>query len=325
MKAHRVTRPRSLETVELPLPRLNPARRGQIVVRTAFVSICGSDIPFFAGTRPGVTFPLPAGAHAHECTGQVHESTSELLRPGDWVVAIPDADLGLAEFFVTHETRAARLSSAGAGDGAACLIQPLATVMYAADRLDDVARKSVAVVGLGSMGQLFCWLLRRRGARTVVGIDPLRDRSDSALRLGADQAYPVASTDLVAEARRTSTAWDPPMVCIEAVGHQQVTLNDCIDLVREQGTVVAFGVPDQPTYPLAFEAFFRKNAALIACVTPPWASYLPMARDLFDAGRAELESLLTHRYPMRDAAAAFAAYERHDPGLVKVVLDAADW
>jgi threonine dehydrogenase-like Zn-dependent dehydrogenase len=109
------------------------------------------------------------------------------------------------------------------------------------------------------------------------------------------------------------------------VGHQLETLNDCIDLVREQGMVVAFGVPDQDVYPLAFETLFRKNVALVACVTPPWAAYLAKARDLFDSCRPDLATFFTRRYPMRDAAEAFAAYERREPGLIKLILDASDW
>ena len=66
----------------------------------------------------------------------------------------------------------------------------------------------------------------------------------------------------------------PPDICIEAVGHQMETLNDCLELVRQQGTVLAFGVPDQPVYAIEYETFFRKNAHLIACVTPDWSEYL---------------------------------------------------
>jgi threonine dehydrogenase-like Zn-dependent dehydrogenase len=198
-------------------------------------------------------------------------------------------------------------------------------VVNAADRLGDVEAKSVAVVGLGSMGILFCWLLRRMGARHIVGIDPCQDRCDLALRLGADEAHPVRSTEVVHAAREGRSAWDAPEICIEAVGHQFETLNDCVDLVRRHGTVVAYGVPDQPVYPLQFETFFRKNAALVACVTPRWDTYLAKARDLFLACRAELEGLFTHRMPIREAEEAFSAFERHDPGLIKVLLDASQW
>ena len=39
-----------------------------------------------------------------------------------------------------------------AAAGSSCLIQPLSTVMNAVDRLGDLAGRSVAVVGLGSIG-----------------------------------------------------------------------------------------------------------------------------------------------------------------------------
>jgi threonine dehydrogenase-like Zn-dependent dehydrogenase len=304
---------------------LVPGERGQLLVRTSFVSICGSDIPYFAGSRRAISYPLPAGARAHECVGQVVESTSDCCHAGDRVVAIPEADLGLAEFFVAHDTDAVRLPDDLAGLETSTLIQPLATVMSAVDRLGSVESRPVAVVGLGSMGLLFCWLLRRRGARPIVGIDPCTFRSDLALRFGADETFPLRGIDVVQAARQHSSSWDPPEVCIEAVGHQTQTLNDCIELVRREGTVLAFGVPDQPVYALEFEVFFRKNAALVACVTPSWATYLPLARDLFASCREELKALCTHRFPIRQAAEAFSAYERADPGLVKVLLDASQW
>jgi ferredoxin len=96
------------------------------------------------------------------------------------------------------------------------------------------------------------------------------------------------------------------------------TLNDCLALVRKRGTVVAFGVPDHPVYAIEFETFFRKNAHLIAVVTPEWSEYLTQARDLFLAHRDELETLATHRFPIQDAAKAFTLYERHEKASSKL-------
>jgi S-(hydroxymethyl)glutathione dehydrogenase/alcohol dehydrogenase len=103
------------------------------------------------------------------------------------------------------------------------------------------------------------------------------------------------------------------------------TINDCLELVQKCGTVVAFGVPDQTVYALEYEIFFRKNAVLMATVTPDWAKYLPKARDLFVANSRELSSLVTHRMPIREAEKAFGMYERHEDGIVKALLDASCW
>lgn len=325
MKALRLRSPRTFDRVDVPIPHLASNQANQIVVRGSLVSMCGSDIPFFSGGKPEITYPLAPGAHAHECVGQVVESTSALFRPGEHVAAIPDHDLGLAEFFVARESKAVRLPIELAGRQASTLIQPLSTVVYALDRLGSVQGLSIAVVGLGGIGLLFCWLLRKCGARTVVGVDPVAFRCQVAQEMGATKTLPLRANDVVQASRRNTGDWEPPQICIEAVGHQQETLNDCIDLVQQAGTVLAFGVPDQHVYAVEFETFFRKKATLVACVTPPWDRYLAIALDLFRAYRQELARLVTHRLPIKDAEEAYAAYERHDDGLIKLVMECSSW
>ncbi len=210
-------------------------------------------------------------------------------------------------------------------DGTACLIQPLSTVINAVDRLGDVAGKSVAVIGLGSIGLFFCWLLRKRGADRILGIDPLAQRCQVALRLGADQVVTKRSIEVLHKARQDPAGWDAPDICIEAVGHQMETLNDCLGLVRYRGTVLAFGVPDQPVYAIEYETFFRKNANLLACVTPDWSEYLARSRDVFLPVCSELEALVTHRFPIRAAGDAFTMYERHEDGILKAVINMSEW
>lgn len=325
MKALQVTAPRTFAAVETPIPRLPESDPERILVRTAWVSLCGSDTPYFTGSKRFKPFPPPVAAPIHECVGEVMESRSSLFRPGDRVVAIPDGDQGLAEFLVAQAAKATRLPPDLANWETCCLIQPLSTVMNAADRLGDAAGRSVAIIGLGSIGLLFCWLLKRRGAGEIVGIDPSAHRCRMAENLGAARTFPLRSIEVVHAARRAPDAWAPPDICIEAVGHQMDTLNDCIELVRQRGTILAFGVPDHNVYAVEFERFFRKNAHLIAVVTPEWSEYLRQARDLYLARRAELDIFFTHRFPIGNAGQAFRMYERHEDGIIKALIDASRW
>ena len=96
-------------------------------------------------------------------------------------------------------------------------------------------------------------------------------------------------------------------------------------MVRKNGTVIAFGVPDHPVYALEYETFFRKNALLMATVTPDWAKYLARARDLYVANAEELTKLVTHRLPVTDAEKAFRMFEQKEDGLIKAVLDVRSW
>jgi L-iditol 2-dehydrogenase len=325
MKALQVTRPRLFELKEVPVPLLPPEGEDRVLVRTAWVSMCGSDIPFFTGNKRYRSYPLAPGLPIHECVGEVAESTSRRFRPGDTVLSIPDGDQGLAEFFVAQASKTVGLNSGMNDLGSACIIQPLSTVMNAADRLGDLKGKSVAVMGLGSIGLMFCWLAQRGGARSILGIDPVPERCRFAETLGATRTICSRGIETVQKVRISPDAWIPPDIMIEAVGHQTDTINDCLELVRKYGTVVAFGVPDHPVYALEYEIFFRKNAILMGTVTPDWAEYLPKARELFMANREVLSGLITHRLPIREAEKAFHMYERHENGMVKAVLDGCSW
>ncbi len=325
MKALQVVSPRKFIQTQMPPPDLRDTGLDRILVQPDWVSMCGSDIPFFTGSKRHRSYPLPEAAPIHECVGRVIESTSRLFQPGDRVLAIPEGDRGLAEFFIAQAAKATRLPADLDDKGTSCLIQPLSTVINAVDRLGDVAEKTIAVIGLGSIGLFFCWLLKKRGAARIVGIDPLTHRCQVALGMGANDCITACSLEVLHKARQDPGSWEAPDICIEAVGHQMDTINDCLALVKYRGTVLAFGVPDQPVYAIEYETLFRKNANLIACVTPVWSEYLAKSRDVFLESREELESLVTHRFPIRDAAQAFTMYEKHEDGIIKALIDMSDW
>jgi L-iditol 2-dehydrogenase len=325
MRALHLVRPRSFDSIQIPVPQLPLGSHDRILVRTARVSMCGSDIPFFTGNKRHRTFPLAPGAPIHESVGEVVESGSELYRPGDRVISIPDGDQGLAEFFVARTSRTMLLNAGIEDLGTACVIQPLSTVLNAVDRLGDLHGQSVAVMGLGSIGLLFCRLLSQRGARSVTGIDPCALRCRIAETLGATRTICRRGIEVVHDARQFPNEWNAPDICIEAVGHQMETINDCLELVRKYGTVLAFGVPDHLVYAIEYEIFFRKNAVLMATVTPVWTEYFEKAQAVFLKDSKELSKLITHRLPIRDAEKAFTMYERHEGGIIKAILDATLW
>jgi NADPH:quinone reductase-like Zn-dependent oxidoreductase len=105
MRALQVVSPRHFDLVHVPVPHLPAEESDRILVRPVWVSMCGSDIPFFTGRKRFRSYPLAPGAPIHECAGEVVESSSALFRPGDRVLSIPDGDQGLAEFFVAQISR----------------------------------------------------------------------------------------------------------------------------------------------------------------------------------------------------------------------------
>ena len=193
MKSLQVVSPRTFEPVITPIPELDASLTDSLLIKTGWVSLCGSDIPFFTGNKRNKSYPLPAGAPIHECVGEVVKSTCGDFLPGDRVVAIPEGDRGLAQFFLAQSSKAVKLPPGLPDNGTASLVQPLSTVLNALDRLGEVKGKSVEVIGLGSIGLFFCWLLAQRGAESIIGVDPLKMNAASWQRSSAPPAHTRAA------------------------------------------------------------------------------------------------------------------------------------
>ena len=321
MKALQVVRPRQFQTVEIARPQIDD---DQILVQLKKAVLCGSDIPKYTGLWPGLEYPLPPGMPIHECVGVVVESHASRFQVGDRVVAVPKGDQGLAEYYIADAIKAVVVPDALVDSDARLLIQPLSTVVYALDRLGDVAGRKAVVVGLGPIGLLTTWLLHQYGA-WVVGVDPLAWRNEAAQRLGAARTYELHSERLL-YAIVQGEEWEPADIVVEAVGQQTRTINDCLYLVKRCGLVLALGVPLEPVYPFDFTRFFRQNVNLIGSVTPPDETYMARAAELIVRHGQELVFLITHRFTVDGAAEAFTLYEtRIGDHPLKVVIDRRSW
>lgn len=322
MKALQVVRPRQFKTIETARPEIG---NDQILVRLDKVVLCGSDIPKFTGLWPGLSYPLDPGMPVHECVGVVAESRSQRFQAGDHVVAVPLGRRGLAEYYVANQNKAIVIPETLVGSEVSLLIQPLSTVVYAFDRLSDIAGRTAVVVGLGPIGLLATWLLKQYGAGRVVGVDPIDWRCDAALRVGADRTYDVHSDRLVSLIAG-GKSWEPVDICVETVGQQIRTLNNCLYLVKRGGSVLALGVPLEPVYPFEFAHFFEQNLQLISSVIPPDETFMIRAAELTSQHGGELEFLITHRFGLEKAAEAYTLYEtRAGDHSLKVMIDGTDW
>ena len=321
MKALQLVKPRQFQAVEVARPEIGD---DQILVRLEGAVLCGSDIPKFTGMWRGLQYPLPPGMPIHECVGAVMESRSPRFQVGDRVVAVPKGDQGLAEYYVADSIKAIVIPEPLVPSEASLLIQPLSTVVYALDRLGDVAGRTAVVVGLGPIGLLTTWLLHRYGAR-VMGVDPIASRCEAAQRLGATETFGLHSDRLLSRISQ-GDAWELVDICVEAVGQQTRTINDCLYLARHGGTVLVLGIPLEPVYPFEYTRFFRQNLHLIASVTPPDETYMVRAAELIAGHEQELAFLITHRFTPDQAAEAFALYEtRAGDRPLKILFDGTSW
>jgi threonine dehydrogenase-like Zn-dependent dehydrogenase len=229
----------------------------------------------------------------------------------------------------------------------------LPTAWQAVKYADVPEGGSVAVYGLGPIGQMCARVAMRLGAGTVFGIDMVPERLAKARLSGVDTLDLDQHRD-VAESLRARTQGRGPDAVIDAVGMEAhgspvgklaqefaallpapiaaklmdvagidrlSVLYSAIDAVRRGGTISLSGVYGGKLDPLPMMDLFDKQIQLRmgqANVRRWVDDILPLVLD--DTDPLGVLDLATHRVPLDDAARAYEMFQRKQDGVIKVVL-----
>ena len=317
MRIAQLVSPKKFRLLDADNPEIRPNDPPSVVVRVNRACVCGSDTPYILGAAGD--FPAEPGLSIHECIGTVEETTSGRFQTGDKVLALPPHHRGLAERFIAREERAVRLP--GGFSNEILMAQPLGTVIWACRKLPNILNRDAVVVGQGPMGLLINAALSNLGAKTIVGVDPVRERLDLAQPMRATHAIDPSSENAV-ERIRQITGGRMADLAVEAVGHQTETIAECAALLKRGGTLLAFGVPDDDIYPMPFREMFSKNLTVIHSVGPEVQPDFSLAMDFIVQGRIDVSPILTHDFPFTEEGLhqAYDAFIERKDGAVKAVI-----
>ena len=320
MWSYRIVAPYAFQRTSIPDKTPEQLADGQVLLRFLAAGVCGSDLPAFRGARgrlPGDDGPSAAekdGFPIHEVAGEVVASRHPDHRPGDRVVGWASGFDGLMELVISDGNGLAPYDP-GLNPAHAVGLQPLACVLYACEQLPELAGRHVAIIGQGSIGLLFSYVVKAAGAHRVTGVDPV-DRTSHATAFGVDD--PV---------RATSDRWvsrlapgDRADVVIETVGHQVATLGHAIEAAAPGGTVFYFGVADDDAYPISMRTMLRNNLTLKSGVTHDRRRVLELAGKFADEHPDLLGSYLTHTFGVDDVQGAFDLACRPVPERIKIAI-----
>ena len=198
---------------------------------------------------------------------------------------------------------------------------------------------TVAVFGLGPIGQMASRIALHRGAGRVIGFDRVPERLAMAARHGAEPVD-VADVDDPADAVFDLTKGAGADSVIDAVGMEAsgavtdavlqatrlqpdrlVALHHALGSVRRGGTLSISGVyvGHFPGWPIG--DLFDKQVGLRmgqANVKRWVPDILPL---LTDADPLGLDDLVTHRLPLEEAPRAYETFQKKQDGCIKVVLE----
>jgi threonine dehydrogenase-like Zn-dependent dehydrogenase len=319
--------------LEIGMRAPSAPRAGEAVVAIGASAICGTDVAIFRGETP-----VDAGrVLGHEGAGAVKGAPPDAsLEVGAPVVVDPTIACGVCALCRDGQPNlcsrggllgreldgvfADEVSVPAANVHAlppavsvedAPLVQVLATVVHAQERMDVVPGRVAVVVGLGSTGQLHAQLLRHRGAR-VLGIGRSADKRELASRLACE--WVAEPPDAVAAVRELDARGGADVV-VECAGTLDA-LSTALELVRPGGTIMAYGSQTAAEGRLPFYLLYKKEVRLLG-------SRANLPRDfetaimLAASGSVLLAPLVSDRLPLADAATAFA---RSAAGALKVLM-----
>lgn len=305
--AWRQPAPYEFERVDVPEP--SAPGPGEVLLRFRLGGICGSDLPSFAGVcnTQHPQFGM-VGAPLHELVADVIESAVDRLGTGDRVVGtvIP---AGLREVLTAPADQLHALSPT-LSDREAIVVQPLATVLCALSRMRPAAGLRAAVIGLGPIGMLFCAALKAQGAH-VTGVDRV-DRSAYAELFGIDEL-------VVGQSHEWAAGRADADLVIDAIGHNQDLLADCVEAARPFGEIYVFGLPEE-NYLLPIGKFFRKTLTLRGGVTTDWPKHLADAERFLIDHRDLARAYVTHDFPLDQVTDAFLTAMRPSANRLKITL-----
>ena len=351
--------PLSIEDVQIDKPAAH-----EVLIRTAAVGVCRSDLHFVDGAYPHAMPTIPG----HEAASIVEAVGAEVraLKPGDHVVTCLSTYCGECEFCVTgrlslcissavkrpkgaaprlmlgdkpiaqmlnlsayaeqmlvHEHACVKIDPEMPLDRAAilgCAVTTGAGAIFNAARV--VPGETVCVVGCGGVGLAAINAARIAGAGKVIAVDPVGDKRDLAIKLGATHAVDASSdtaADEVIEITRGGVHH-----AIEAVGRPQSAAT-AVKVLRRGGTATILGM-----MPLS-EKVGLSALDLLADKTVQGALMgrnhfpvdLPRLVDFYQRGLLDLDTIIAARLPLARINDAFDELRKGDTTRTVITFEAA--
>ena len=200
----------------------------------------------------------------------------------------------------------------------AALMEPFACVLRGQNALHIQPGEVVLVIGAGPIGVMHTKLARARGAGRVIVSEPIPDRAAQVLQMGADRVINPAAEDLQSALKQESHGRGADVIIVAAPVH--AAQENSLELAAIGGRINFFGgLPkDRPTIQIDSNLVHYKELVITgttACSTADcW-----QAAQIVNSGLVDLSDVISQRFALTDAVAAFAAAE--DRKSLKIVLE----
>jgi threonine dehydrogenase-like Zn-dependent dehydrogenase len=336
MKAFLITSPgaTALGSVAKPAPGA-----GELLLRTRYIGLCGTDLNTFRGKNPMVTYPRIPG---HEIAATVVDAGNAVpahfefgadvtvspytscgacascLR-GRANACLANQTLGVQRDGAMQEYFTVTWQKAFAANGLSLreltLVEPLGVGFHTISRARVTATDTVAIVGCGAVGFGAVAASAFRRANTII-IDIDDAKLSIARQAGATHSI-NSLTENVHERLQELTGGHGPDVIVEAVGLPS-TYRMAIEEVAFTGRVVYVGYAKEPvTYETKY--FVQKELDILGSRNS--LDEFPDVIEMLRHGRFPVESTISKVVPLEEAGEALAGWADAPHTITKILVE----
>ena len=327
-----------LRVEEVPVRKL---KDNEVKIQVKYCGICGTDIHIFHGDGGccDVTPPLVPG---HEFSGVVAEVGAgvKTVKVGDRVTGDPNdmcgecyfckngmqhfcknnigigttVDGGFAEYVIMREKQVYKVSDELSFIEAA-MAEPISCCLHGIDLCNIKAGDTVLVIGGGPIGMIMMQLAKNAGASKVIMSEPVEEKREQALKLGATKTIDPLHEDVEAV---LAEYCENVNVVIECVGNVH-TQADAVRFAGRGATIMYFGLAaPEESFPIRPDDIFKKELHITSSYINPYS--FERAIQILESGTVELESLITNVVPLDDIADVFTKPEYRRTGKVMIQI-----
>ncbi|MCX7747694.1 MAG: alcohol dehydrogenase catalytic domain-containing protein [Clostridia bacterium] len=335
MKALYVLGPNQLKFCETEEPAFNEE---QVLIKVQYSMMCSSDVKLIRGDFHGLKLPLIPG---HEWSGVVAKAPEkyQYLVGKKVVVDIlfpcqqceqcrksrrnlcenmneigVNLNGGYAEYVVADVKNVIPIpDSISLKD--ACLIEPLAVVYNAIQRVGIRPAEKVAILGSGVIGLLLVSLAKQMGATQIQVMDYIGDRLKIASSLGATATYDMNQGNLVEDYKK---GWMPlPDVVFDATGSADA-FNTALEIVKPGGRIGYIGYSAHEKVNIEPSMIMLKSITIYGVLSPTetWLQ----AIELIENKVIDTEKLITHEFPLEEYETVLNLMKERKDGIIRSVF-----
>jgi L-iditol 2-dehydrogenase len=329
----------TVETADVPAPAAH-----EVLIRLKAVGVCGSDVHLFSHGGIGDFKVTPPYMLGHEAAGEVAALGTgvDSLQVGDRIVMEPGVPCGSCEFclsgrynlcpemkfwaappvqgvlceYTAHPAAFCFKIKDSVGFDVGSLAEPLSVGVYAAQRAGVGPGKTVAILGMGPIGQTALQAVLGFGATAVMVSDIVESRLELARQLRAQLAVNGGTGDLAARGSAFTSAKGFDII-IETSGSPRA-FSDAVNIAKNGATIVLIGSLQklEPDVPM-IKAVFKELRILGSY---RYCNMYPIVVDIL-ASNPSLKRLITHHFPLEKVQQAFEFVRDHKDDCMKVIID----